>query len=671
MVTPSGSGPEPSAAVPAPDPIQDAGQGSAGAVPRRGDPVRRALLLTPVIAVIVGVIVAVAGQPATPEVPAPPASATSSGVAVGGGPERGGYLVDAAELRERSALAAAGHEPYAAAVADLLAWAESAIDEPAAPVQPLVIVGTDGPFVQDSRRAYGLALAFGVTGQERFAAASRATIRSYVDTVSSTTDTCPDSGGCHTSLIIGRTGAAFAFAADLLAGSSTWTDEDAADVRVWMHDVLLPAASRRPNNWGDAGTFLRVVAADHADDQAEFTAAIEQWRSFIDLIEPDGRIPEEVRRGAAGISYTQEALQYKVAVARIAERRGIDLWDYQGALGGSLRSAIDRLAYYWFRPDEWPDDPAPIVPSTGPLWEIAYAHWGDPRWVDIIADRRPFGDRGHSAIRWTTLTNGVPFATVTAGLPTDGPSGSPEVSGEPSATATATASPTPTPAPTVTPALGAVDNLRVRLASAFGSRVPITVRWDRPPDGAVVEVERAVDGGAWRGLAVPSDAREVEDTIPLDREYAYRARLVLDGREGPWATVDRVSVDRLEGTASSVDRNGRWDRVTFAGYSRGAATSTDTRGATMTWRGTARDLAIVGPRGPTRGRMIISVDGERAAVVDLGAADFEPRVRLFEISLPDPGDHEVIVEARPLDGRTTVAVDDIVTLDWSTSAPGG
>jgi hypothetical protein len=44
---------------------------------------------------------------------------------------------------------------------------------------------------------------------------------------------------------------------------------------------------------------------------------------------------------------------------------------------------------------------------------------------------------------------------------------------------------------------------------------------------------------------------------------------------------------------------------------------------------------------------------------------------LFEISLPEPGDHTITIEARPLDGRTTVAVDDIVTLDWSASAPGG
>ena len=95
------------------------------------------------------------------------------------------------------------------------------------------------------------------------------------------------------------------------------------------------------------------------------------------------------------------------SIAEIAARRGIDLWSYTGRAGGNLRAAIDRLAYYWFRPEEWPDHTDPTVPSTGPMWEIAYARYGDPRWQPIIQARRPYGDRGHSAVRWTTLTNGV------------------------------------------------------------------------------------------------------------------------------------------------------------------------------------------------------------------------------------------------------------------------
>ena len=73
--------------------------------------------------------------------------------------------------------------------------------------------------------------------------------------------------------------------------------------------------------------FLRVVATDFLADSAGFAAAIGAWRTQLDLVARDGHIPEEVRRGSAGLSYSQEALLYKLAVARIAARRGIDLWN--------------------------------------------------------------------------------------------------------------------------------------------------------------------------------------------------------------------------------------------------------------------------------------------------------------------------------------------------------
>ena len=98
---------------------------------------------------------------------------------------------------------------------------------------------------------------------------------------------------------------------------------------------------------------------------------------------------------------------YKVAVARIAELRGVDLWSYVGKGGATLKTAVDLLATYGVRPDDWPFARNVSVPSPSPMWEIAYQHWQDPAWIRIFAEERPFGENGHSAIRWTTMTNGI------------------------------------------------------------------------------------------------------------------------------------------------------------------------------------------------------------------------------------------------------------------------
>ena len=610
-------------------------------------------MIVPIVAIATGLAVVLATLPGAslPWATSAPTSIAATDPPVLAGT---GYLVDSATLRERGRLAADGVQPYREAVDDLLEWAVTAVDATPEPVDPILIVGTDGPFVDDARRSYGLGLAYALTGDERYAAAARGTIRAWVDRAGSTVDTCPDSGGCHTSLIMGRAGAGFAMGADLLEGSTVWTSDDRDDLRAWMRDVLLPAASHRPNNWGDAGTFLRVVAADYAGDADAFAAALDTWRSFVDLIEADGRIPEEVRRGAAGISYTQEALQYKVAVAEIAARRGIDLWSYEGRAGGSLRAAIDRLAYYWFRPDAWPDHPDPTVPSTGPLWEIAYARFRDERWRPIIEDRRPYGDRGHSAIRWTTLTHGVPFEPAIAGAPSSSPSTAP--------TALPTATDAPTVAPTTTPNVATVvDRLSVRLRDPYGDRLPVRLRWATTPDEAAVIVERAVDGGSWQALR-PDEVAFLDDEVPIDTAIDYRVRPAGADAAAPWSIIDDLRVRRVEATSETVDMTGSWSRAAASSYSGGSARSTDQADATLTWRGTAHTLIVVGPVGPTRGRMVIDVDGDRADVVELYAPSYTARAVLFAVRWTDGDEHEVRIEARHRGERTTVAVDDLVTL---------
>jgi hypothetical protein len=328
-----------------------------------------------------------------------------------------GYLTSVAELQDRARRAASGEEPYASAVADLLDDASRTVNRAPRPEEPLQIEGTEGPFVDDSAAAYGLALAWVITGDDAYATASAGYIDAWVRTTRTTVGTCPDDGRCQTSLIIGRTAPGFIFAADLLAGSSAFTSEDAAAFRAWLRTVILPAASELPNNWGDAGTFLRVAATDYLGDTDGLRSAIERWYVQQDRIAADGHIPEETRRGTSGMSYTQEALQYKVGAAVIAGRYGLDLWAYRGEGGATLEVAIDYLASYWFRPTAWPWDPNVERPSTGPFWEIAFQRSRDPAFVPIIEERRPFGSQGHSALRWTTLTNGISLDERPTGAP--------------------------------------------------------------------------------------------------------------------------------------------------------------------------------------------------------------------------------------------------------------
>jgi hypothetical protein len=636
--------------VSAPVDIDPTRPGSTGS---KTNPFRRRWVLPFIIvgAIAAGVAVAAVGSAPSSERPIASLESSSQPVAFDG------YLVTMAELRNRAAQAERGVPPVAAAAADLLSWAATASGKSPHPVQPLVVVGNDNVFTDDATRAYGLALAYVASGKEEFAVSAAATIRAWVQDVHWTDDTCTDAGGCHTTLSISRTAPGFVFAATLIDASPAWTADDASKFRSWLRSVILPAASERPNNWGDAGTFMRVVVADYLGDQAAFDGAIAKWRSLLDLIEVSGRIPEESRRGTAGISYTQEALQYKVAVARIAELRSIDLWDAVGAKGGTLKAALDRLAYFSTHPDEWPDAVDPEVPTPGPAWEIAYAHWPEPAWAPFVIAVRPYGDRGHSAIRWTTLTNGIPIDPITA-------AGSPVPSGSATAPPDSPApSPGGSPAPSrsVPPILPSLTSISAHLVdTAASGDVRVRVSWSAPTSADRVRLEWST-GGSWNRLV---DTNRVTGSVVDSRRpgtVSYRGRLTVSGQRGPWIELHDVVTSRIDASARTLALSGAWSMAGGAGYSGGSALSTDQVGATATWRGAAGDLLIIGPVGPTRGRLDVMVDGRLVETVSLRANRYVARKVLASLHWDGTGDHVVVLRAAGVAGRT-VAIDEIVRL---------
>jgi alginate lyase len=316
-----------------------------------------------------------------------------------------GFLVRPTDLTERARQAAAGSEPLAGALAELLADADAALPPDPQPMADLNIPDTEGPFVDDTATAYGLALAYATTGDVGYAEGAKAYIQAWVQTTNKLTNACPSGGGCQTSLIVARVVPGFVFAADLIRPARVLSAADETALRAWLRDLILPILPTRDGNWGDAGNFARAALTDYLGDGAGFAKALEEWRARLDTVPADGQLPDEVRRGKDGMAYTQEALQYKLGTARIAELRGFDLWSYVGKGGASLKTAVDLLASYWFKSGDWPFDPAVRVPTPGPMWEIAYQHWHDAAWPAIFAENRPFGLEGHSAIRWTTLTN--------------------------------------------------------------------------------------------------------------------------------------------------------------------------------------------------------------------------------------------------------------------------
>ena len=99
--------------------------------------------------------------------------------------------------------------------------------------------------------------------------------------------------------------------------------------------------------------------------------------------------------------YTLFALDSTTQIAEIARRQGVDLYDY--TVGGKcLKKAVDYAAQYLLHLDQWPfqmiepgkvhilpvdtgwaGDPGVTVHMA--LFEMAYARWGERKYLDVIA----------------------------------------------------------------------------------------------------------------------------------------------------------------------------------------------------------------------------------------------------------------------------------------------
>lgn len=291
--------------------------------------------------------------------------------------------------------------------ARLVDAAEEALEIDVRPRDPLKITDTDDPFVRDGIAAWTLALAAHVTGEQRYVRGARVIVDAWAR-VRSTRSTCPDSGACSTSLMISRAGPGFILAVILLRMHGQYGGERLERFDRWVRDVLLPAASDRDNNWGDAGTYLRVVAAIELGDRKELAEAVQLWKDRMDDMERDGRIPEEMRRGDASLMYSQEALSYRVMAAAHLSIVGIDVWEYQGARGGTLRRGLELVAKGLDDPDRWPGDHDDLrVPDPQSMWAVVAHRWPTRQFERQAEAARASEGRGHSAAVWSSITHGT------------------------------------------------------------------------------------------------------------------------------------------------------------------------------------------------------------------------------------------------------------------------
>ena len=104
-------------------------------------------------------------------------------------------------------------------------------------------------------------------------------------------------------------------------------------------------------------------------------------------LQPDGSQPLELKRTKA-LSYSRLNLLGLMSLATLAERVGVDLWNYQAPGGGSIRKALDfLLPYIKTPPQKWPyPQLTPVSPADFiPLLRQAAVAYKEPSYEQVLS----------------------------------------------------------------------------------------------------------------------------------------------------------------------------------------------------------------------------------------------------------------------------------------------
>ena len=175
------------------------------------------------------------------------------------------------------------------------------------------------------------------------------------------------------------------------------------------------------------------------------------------------------------------------------------------------------------------------------------------------------------------------------------------------------------------------------------------VSWDRADDrpvGTHYELERLVDG-VWVDVALP-DRKRPRVYLPLKWGETHRFRVRLRdgvGNTGAWYTGPSFDARLRQDTSAGFQWSaGDWDAADKSSASGGTVKYATSGGSVATMAFTGRSVAIVGTKGPTRGKARIYVDGVLQTEIDLYSPTVRWRVLVFARSWGDSAEREVRVE---------------------------
>jgi hypothetical protein len=155
--------------------------------------------------------------------------------------------------------------------------------------------------------------------------------------------------------------------------------------------------------------------------------------------------------------------------------------------------------------------------------------------------------------------------------------------------------------------------------------------------------------------------RYVEKVIAIHKGTKVAPPVPKPPARAPAPSIPRVKArTSFTENSSRITYRGSWARAEYPGYSGDAARQAGGRGQTATFRFNGSQVAWNGPKGPTRGKAQVWLDGKLVKTVDLYKARFAARNRIYTRTFAKAGQHTLVIKVLGTKGRPVVAIDELI-----------
>jgi subtilisin len=192
--------------------------------------------------------------------------------------------------------------------------------------------------------------------------------------------------------------------------------------------------------------------------------------------------------------------------------------------------------------------------------------------------------------------------------------------------------------------------------AAAGAAPPVDPAPVPPADPGVAPPVTVV---AATGGTVRTATRTIPFATPLS--YAVRAK-DAPGNVGEWAAAAPVEAVVVQESSAAVQRSAGWLGYASSYALGGKATSATRAGTWMRHTFTGRGIALVGPKGPGRGRAEVRLDGIRVSTIETRAATSGSRWLLYAAAVDPAVPHTIEIRVLGTAGRPRVDVDAFLVL---------